>query len=116
MAFQRTTLLLLSFITILLLSTLLVQPATSLPTPADQRLARRQALLNRTLSLPTVHRRLDTDSEAEAGIVIPPNISIREVEAEAERNEKRALPRTPGGARPGSGTYYPGQPYGRRSE
>ncbi|KAG0283330.1 hypothetical protein BGZ96_012294, partial [Linnemannia gamsii] len=91
-------------------------PATSLPTSADHRLARRDSFLDHALSLPSVHRRLDTNSEAEAGVVIPPIVSIREVEAEAEKNEKRALPRKSGGSRPGSGTYYPGQPYGRRSE
>ncbi|KAG0302792.1 hypothetical protein BGZ97_002178, partial [Linnemannia gamsii] len=95
-------------------------PTTGLPTPIDHHLARRQLLSGHTLSLPAVHRRrLTTDPEAEAGVVIPPTISIREVEEEAEAemmNVKRGLPRSPGGSRPGSGTYYPGQPYGRRSE
>ncbi|KAF9335185.1 hypothetical protein BGZ91_010573 [Linnemannia elongata] len=103
-------------LTILCLSTMTLLSATALPTPIN--LARRQALLIPTLSLPPPHRRgLDAQElEAEAGVVIPPTISIRDVEAEAEANSKRALPRSPGGSRPGSGTYYPGQPYGRRDE
>ncbi|KAF9146420.1 hypothetical protein BG015_011595 [Linnemannia schmuckeri] len=119
---RTTTLVFLSLvIPFLCLSTFILQPASGLP--ASVHLARRGGLLSSILSLPPHHRRLDTSAQefqAEAGVVIPPSISIREVEAEAKATEaeatnaKRALPRLPGKGRPGSGTYYPGQPYGRR--
>ncbi|KAK3817894.1 MAG: hypothetical protein JOS17DRAFT_778410 [Linnemannia elongata] len=105
----RTTFSLTFLITLLCLSTIILHPAIGFPTPAH--LLRRQELLSHNLVLPPLHRSFETrDLEAEAGVVIPPTISIREVEAEVvEENAKRGLPRGPG-----SGTYYPGQPYGRR--